>query len=275
MPQGQAGAGPDLGLVAGRQLQHEAGRDQGPAEGREARSARRPDWRRRGRARRRPRSRSAAAAGRGRGAGAGRPTGRLTGGLRRAAAARRATRRRATSSFGRVGQVSTPVGAHEMDRVAVAAHDAALGRDVVRDDEVASLPRQLGRAHGRRPSRSPPRTRPRGRAAARRGARPSRGCRDSRRGRARAVPRPSFFIFWSAGRSTRQSATAAAKMPISAGSAASTAASISRALSTRTVLTPGGSGIATGPDTRVTSAPASAAARAMAWPCLPEERLAM
>ena len=54
---------------------------------------------------------------------------------------------------------------------------------------------------------------------------------------------PSFFlIFCSPALATRQSATAAAKMPISAGSASSTAASMSRALSTCTVVTPGGIG---------------------------------
>ena len=87
---------------------------------------------------------------------------------------------------------------------------------------------------------------------------------------------PSFFlIFCSPALATRQSATAAAKMPISAGSAFSTASSISRALSTCTIVTPEGSGKVTGPEIRVTRAPASAAAFAMAWPCLPEERLAM
>jgi hypothetical protein len=42
------------------------------------------------------------------------------------------------------------------------------------------------------------------------------------------------------------------------------ARSMSRAVSTRTVLTPGGSGSVTGPLTSVTSAPAAAAARAIA-----------
>ena len=65
--------------------------------------------------------------------------------------------------------------------------------------------------------------------------------------------------------------TAAAQTATSAGSAVSTAASISRAVSTWTVLTPGGSGSATGPLTSVTAAPASARARAMAWPWRPEE----
>ena len=51
--------------------------------------------------------------------------------------------------------------------------------------------------------------------------------------------------------------------------------SISRAVSTLTTFTPAGSGRLTGPDTSVTSAPAAAAAAAMAWPCLPDERLAM
>ena len=38
---------------------------------------------------------------------------------------------------------------------------------------------------------------------------------------------------------------------------------------------PGGSAMATGPLTRVTSAPSAASAEAMAWPCLPEEWLEM
>ena len=62
---------------------------------------------------------------------------------------------------------------------------------------------------------------------------------------------------------------------MSAGSAASQAASISRADSTRRTVTPGGSGTATGPETRVTRAPSAASAAAMAWPCLPLLRLAM
>ncbi len=86
---------------------------------------------------------------------------------------------------------------------------------------------------------------------------------------------PGFFlIFCSPAFATRQSATAAAKMATSAGSALSTALSMSRALSTWMTETPGGSGKLTGPLTSVTSAPARAAAAAMAWPCLPDERLA-
>ena len=63
---------------------------------------------------------------------------------------------------------------------------------------------------------------------------------------------------------TRQSATAAANTAMSAGRARSTAPSISRAFSTRTVSTSTGGASATGPETSVTSAPASAAAWAMA-----------
>src|SRR5688572_1823561 len=48
---------------------------------------------------------------------------------------------------------------------------------------------------------------------------------------------------------------------------------MSSALSTRTVFTPGGSGRATGPVTRVTSCPARAAATAHAKPILPLEGL--
>src|SRR5450830_1148362 len=84
-----------------------------------------------------------------------------------------------------------------------------------------------------------------------------------------------FLIFCAPAFATRQSATAAAKIATSTGSARSTACSISRAVSTLTTLTPGGSGRFTGPLTSTTSAPAAAAAAAMAWPCLPDERLAM
>src|SRR5262249_54431957 len=61
----------------------------------------------------------------------------------------------------------------------------------------------------------------------------------------------------------------------SAGSALVTAASMSCAVVTLTTATPGGSGTLTGPETSVTSAPASAAGAAVAWPCLPGERLAV
>ena len=57
--------------------------------------------------------------------------------------------------------------------------------------------------------------------------------------------------------------------------AAADAAIMSRAVVTRTVRMPSGSGKFTGPETSVTSAPAWAAAAAMAWPCLPDERLAI
>src|SRR3984957_6299637 len=84
-----------------------------------------------------------------------------------------------------------------------------------------------------------------------------------------------FLILLSLGRSARQSATAAANTATSAGSACSTALSICCAVSTFTTDRPGGSGRLTGPDTSTPSAPAAAAAAAMAWPCLPEERLAI
>ena len=85
---------------------------------------------------------------------------------------------------------------------------------------------------------------------------------------------PLPFLIFCFVSSVRQSATAAANIATSAGSACSTAASISRAVVTFTVFTPAGSGRLTGPDTRITSAPAVAAARAMAWPCFPDERFA-
>src|SRR5215467_8290958 len=88
-------------------------------------------------------------------------------------------------------------------------------------------------------------------------------------------PPAPFLILFACGLAMRQSATAAANTATSAGSAFVTAASMSCAVVTLTMATPGGSGTFTGPDTSVTWAPASAAAAAMAWPCLPEERLAM
>ncbi len=62
---------------------------------------------------------------------------------------------------------------------------------------------------------------------------------------------------------------------MSAGSAARQAASISRADSIRTTVTPAGSGSCVGPVTSVVRAPSRAMEAAMAWPCLPEDRLAM
>ena len=84
-----------------------------------------------------------------------------------------------------------------------------------------------------------------------------------------------FLSFCPAGAATRQSATAAAQTATSAGSARRQAASISSAVSTCTTSTPFGSGRRTGPETSVVRAPSAASAVAMAWPCLPDERLAM
>src|SRR5438876_6993282 len=70
-----------------------------------------------------------------------------------------------------------------------------------------------------------------------------------------APPGP-FLILFSWALAGRQSATAAANTAISAGSAFITAASMSCALATLMILTPGGSGTWTGPETSVTSAPA-------------------
>ena len=74
-----------------------------------------------------------------------------------------------------------------------------------------------------------------------------------------------FFSLCSAASRGRMSATAAAKMAMSASSKASSAAAyMSRAVLTCTMCTPCGALSETGPDTSVTSAPRSAAARAMA-----------
>ncbi len=67
----------------------------------------------------------------------------------------------------------------------------------------------------------------------------------------------SLFDFLGVSPSTRQSATAAAAMKMSQGNAASTAAAISRAVSTPIKPTPWGAAKTTGPDIKITSAPAA------------------
>src|ERR1700722_13888862 len=78
------------------------------------------------------------------------------------------------------------------------------------------------------------------------------------------IPAEVFFSFCSPALATRQSATAAAKIAISTGSAASTCCSMSRADSTGMTDTPEGWSRSTGPEIKVTSAPAACAAAAMA-----------
>ena len=85
----------------------------------------------------------------------------------------------------------------------------------------------------------------------------------STRAMAGGPPAP-FLILLVPSTSGRQSATAATQTAMSAGRAASQAASISRAVSTSTRRTPVGVGKAVGPLTRVTSAPRAARAAAMA-----------
>src|ERR1700737_4061392 len=79
-----------------------------------------------------------------------------------------------------------------------------------------------------------------------------------------SMPAAVFLSFCSPSLATRQSATAAAKIAMSTGSAASTRCSISRADSTCFTVTPAGSPSSTGPEINVTSAPAACAAAAMA-----------
>ena len=90
------------------------------------------------------------------------------------------------------------------------------------------------------------------------------------------LPDPSFLILWSLAWAGRQSATAAVAMNTSAACACgSVAASMSCADRTSRRVTPRGVGRLTGPATSVTSAPASRAARAIAKPILPLDRLVM
>jgi hypothetical protein len=86
---------------------------------------------------------------------------------------------------------------------------------------------------------------------------------------------PAFLIFVSETATGRKSATAAAITTMSAASLRpTTARCISAAVSTDTASMPvpvGGAAVVT----RVTLAPRDAASSAMAWPCLPEDRLPM
>ena len=75
------------------------------------------------------------------------------------AVAMRATSMRATSSLDCSGQSSTPLRRDEVDRVAIAAHDAGLGRHVVGEDPVAALARELGLRVLDHVARSRPRSR--------------------------------------------------------------------------------------------------------------------
>ena len=70
------------------------------------------------------------------------------------AAAMRAISIAATSSLGLRRPGLDAVGRHQFDGVAVAAHDAGSRRNVVGEDPVAALARQLGAWHWRRRSRS-------------------------------------------------------------------------------------------------------------------------
>ena len=163
----------------------------------------------------------------------------------------------------------------QMNRVGVAAHDAGLRRNVVGENPVAAFFGELRLGIGDDViglgGKADDEARPAGFAM--RDGRQDIGILDQLE-RRRAALLLLDFAFARPVRA-RQSATAAANTATSAGSAFSTAASICRAVSTCTTDDAGRIGQLTGPLTNTTSAPAAAAAAAMAWPCLPDERLAM
>jgi hypothetical protein len=181
--------------------------------------------------------------------------------------------RRATSSFDKVGHVSTQSG-HEVHGVGIPAHDAGSGRNVVRDDQIAAFSGQLclgirnhvvgfgGKAHHEgRPALGPPRDRGQ-----------DVWVFDEPRG---GSPLPSFFILAAAAEAVRQSATAAANTPMSAGKRCLDggehvpgALDMHRVHAGR-VRQGHGAGHESDPGARFRSGPA------MAWPCFPEERFAM
>ena len=154
-----------------------------------------------------------------------------------------------------------PVGGHKMDAVAVAAHDVA--GNVVGDDPVGAFADLLGDgvvddAVGFRREADD---------EARAAARATQiSARMSRVGTKFSSGGPSPFLSLVGEISTRQSATAATMIAQSAGRAAMTASAICSAVSTSTRSTPAGVSSDTGPATRVTRAPTSAAAAAMAKP---------
>ena len=171
----------------------------------------------------------------------------------------RATRLRATASFDCDGQDSTPDAVTRCTALSSPPIAPPCGRDVVRDDPVAALALELGLGvldHllglGReaddelRPLRFQLRDR-----------RQDVGILDQRQFRRSAAVLLELLLarlgdapVRDRGGEDADVGTAARPRP---------PRSMSRALSTRTVFTPGGSGSVTGPDTSVTSAPAAAA----------------
>ena len=141
----------------------------------------------------------------------------------------------ATSSFRLRRPGLDALRGHQLDGIAVAAHDAGLRRDVIGEDPVAAFGNELGLGIGGDVfgfgGKADHQLRPLRFAI----ARWWRGCRDFPPATSSGVAWPAFFlIFCSPALATRQSATAAAKIATSTGSARSTACSISRAVSTCT-----------------------------------------
>ena len=164
----------------------------------------------------------------------------LLGPVQAVASAMRAISIAATSSLLCGGQGSTPLRGDQLDGVAVAAHDAGLRRHVIGEDPVAAFARRAWPWHWRRRFRSRRQSRsPVSAACVLRCAMVERMSGFSTSDSS-GVAWPGFFlIFCAPALATRQSATAAAKIATSTGSARSTACSISRALSTCTVFDAG------------------------------------
>ena len=275
VPQREAGARPQLHLVARRDLEREPGRHQRAGARRQ---------------------RQAVGARLGRQVGAEVHAGGAVGGVggqrqRRVAAgqaqdadgdghasasAMRSASRSAVASLAIRGQGSAPAAVIERHGVLGAAHDAGRRADVVGEDPVGALARALGGGVGDDVvglgGEADDEARPAARGAV---ATVRRMSGFSAQLSAGGLPEASFFTFEPLASVTRQSATAAAKIATSAGSAASTAASISAAVSTSTTAAPGGRGASAGPVTKVTRAPRRASAAAIAVPWRPDERLAM
>ena len=136
-------------------------------------------------------------------------------------AASRSISRCATSRLLMSGQLSTPSLGDEMNLIVIATEDAGLGTDVIGDDQIATLSRQLLLrmfhdmfGFGRKANDNfGPLLLARGDGLA--------GYRGSRQATSVGRATAPFFIFSAAACSTRQSATAAAKMAISQGSSSS------------------------------------------------------
>ena len=170
------------------------------------------------------------------------------------------------------------VRANQFHSVVNAAESPFIHRDVIGDDPVATLARQLARARWPPRPRSRRRSRPPAAAAPGRAAPASRGCPDFRPARAPAARPPALLDLLGPPLGRRASRRPPPRRPRRRPAAPPRRPPASRApVSTWTSSHAcAGPARATGPaDQRDLARRRAASAAAIAWPCRPDERLAM